>query len=85
MRVNHQLAIGNLIISDNASCQPLIDEMETHHYKEKGEDGTVEKTDDDALDALRYFIFSYFVPSETKELKKQRRRIGRNAQKHRKY
>jgi len=83
MRINHQLATGNLIISDQ--CKDIIDEMETHHYMENWEDWTVRKTDDDALDALRYFIFSYLVPSEKRNLRKKRKRVARNAQKHRKY
>jgi len=85
MRINAELKKGSLIISDSDACKPLIEEMEVHHYKETGEDWTVEKTDDDALDALRYFVFSYLVPSEKKNLKRQRRKIGKRAQKSRRY
>ena len=83
MKINQLLNLGRLIISDK--CKPLIEEFETHHYAEKWEDGNVKKENDDALDALRYFVFSYVGHSEKKWLKKQRRKIAKKAQRKRKY
>ena len=83
MKINQLLNLGKLMISDK--CKPLIEEFETHHYRETGEDGSVEKTDDDALDALRYFIFSYTEHSEIREHKKMRRRKAVKAQRKRRY
>lgn len=83
MKINQLLNLWKLIVSDK--CNPLIEEFETHHYAEKWDDGNVKKEDDDALDALRYFIFSYTEHSVKRELKKNRTRIARKAQKKRKY
>ncbi len=55
MKVNQLLHDGKLFIADH--LKHAIKEMETHYYKENGQDGAVEKTNDDFLDALRYFIF----------------------------
>ena len=60
MKVNQMLADGKLFIADH--LKPAIREMETHYYKENWVDGAVEKTADDFLDALRYFIFWYKAP-----------------------
>lgn len=47
----------------SANCENLIKELETHHFKEWWKkDGEVDKTMDDALDALRYWLFSYKPP-----------------------
>lgn len=73
MKINQLLALGKLFISDG--CVDIINEFETHHYAENGVDGSVNKESDDALDALRYFIFSYTEFSEKRELIKQRKRI----------
>lgn len=68
-KVNQLLADTKLFISDK--CKDLITEFEQHHYKEKTlKDWEVEKTQDDALDALRYFIFSYKV-KDTKQILKE--------------
>jgi len=83
MKINQMLALWKLIISDK--CEDLIEEFETHHYAEKWDDGAVKKEDDDALDALRYFIFSYTEHSIKRELKKNRKKIARKAQSKRKY
>ena len=77
MRVNRELHSWNLIISDK--CQDLIDEFQTHHYSDKWDDWTVNKENDDACDALRYFIFSYQVPSEKRDIDKRRKKILRKA------
>lgn len=55
-KINWLFDSSKLFISDN--CSSLIREIETHAYKWNwGED--VIKENDDALDALRYFIFWY--------------------------
>lgn len=79
LKINQLLSLWKLIISDK--CKDLIDEFQTHHYKEKGEDWTVEKEWDDNLDALRYFIFNYHSPSETQNLKKKRNKITKKVAK----
>lgn len=75
MKINQMLNLWEIIVSDK--CEPLIEEFETHHYTEKWTDGTVVKENDDALDALRYFIFNYRIKNELrknkKELKKKRK------------
>lgn len=73
MKINQMLSSGKLYISD--LCTDIINEFETHHYSETWADGTVNKKDDDALDALRYFIFSYSEFSEKREILKQRKRM----------
>lgn len=83
MKINQMLTLWKIIVSDK--CEKLIEEFETHHYLESWEDWAVKKTDDDALDALRYFIFSYTEHSEKKEQKKNRRKIARKAQRARRY
>lgn len=61
MKVNQLLYEDKLFIADH--LKELIEEFEQHHYKDWWtKDGEVEKTKDDALDALRYFIFSYKPP-----------------------
>ena len=60
MKVNEMLSNGKIFIADH--LKDAIKEMETHHYKENWLDGAVEKTNDDFLDALRYFIFAYKAP-----------------------
>lgn len=58
LKVNNLLFNRKIFISDR--CKNLISEFENHFYKEGGKrDGEVEKVNDDALDALRYLIFSY--------------------------
>ena len=57
MKVNQLLHDWKIYIADH--LKDIIKEFESHHYKPNG---TVEKTQDDALDALRYFIFSYKPP-----------------------
>jgi len=50
----------------NQACINLISELETYHYPESNSKGILnenpEKVDDDALDALRYFIMSHTPP-----------------------
>ena len=60
MKVNQLLADGKLFIADH--LKEAMREFEVHHYKENWVDGSVEKTNDDFLDALRYFIFGYKAP-----------------------
>lgn len=57
MKVNNLLYNGKLIVSNN--CKNLINEFEQHYYKDGAKDWEVIKVNDDLLDALRYFIFSY--------------------------
>lgn len=83
MKINQILNLGKLVISD--TCVNLINEFSTHHYAENWVDGSVKKEWDDALDALRYFIFSYTEYSEIRELKKKRKKIARKAQRSRRY
>lgn len=78
--MNQLLASGRIIVSDK--CVPLIDEFEVHHFKENG---AVEKTEDDALDALRYLITHHIAYSEEKQQKKNRRANAIKAQKKRRY
>jgi hypothetical protein len=61
-----------LVISEQ--CTPLINEFETHHFKWNWTD-QVEKSDDDALDSLRYFIFSYMRDVHLRDLSKRIRRL----------
>lgn len=57
MLVNQLFHDKKLFISDK--CKNLIRELESHYYKEGGnKDGEVIKLNDDALDAMRYMIFS---------------------------
>lgn len=81
MKLNQMFALGEITVSDR--CSPLITELETHHYKETWVDWAVEKTDDDALDALRYFIFNYRVKDELKEMKRKLRKKKRKTKKER--
>lgn len=67
-KVNWLLSDRKLFISDN--CKPLISEFENHHYKENWKDWEVEKTQDDALDALRYFIF-WYKPKKLEDIYKK--------------
>lgn len=61
IKVNRLLQDNKLYVS--TKCDALAREIELHSYKEWGKrDGEVEKINDDALDALRYFIFNYFKP-----------------------
>lgn len=60
MKVNQMLSDGKIFIADH--LKEAIREMETHYYKENWVDGAVEKTNDDFLDSLRYFIFGYKPP-----------------------
>lgn len=77
LKVNQMLWLGKLIISDK--CENVIREFQTYHYKGQWADGTVNKEWDDAMDALRYFIFSYTEYSEIKELKKTYKKRSRRA------
>jgi len=74
MKVNNLLFKRKIFVSDR--CKNIISEFSNHFYKEGGKrDGEVEKVNDDALDALRYLIFSYSSPKsktykESKYIKK---------------
>ena len=68
-KVNWLLSERKLFISNK--CIDLTKEFENHHYKEWWKDWEVEKTQDDALDALRYFIFWYKPHNVTDILKKE--------------
>lgn len=80
MKMNQLLSFGKIIISDK--CTPIIDEFEVHHFKENWD---VDKHEDDALDALRYFVTDFTAHSERRELERERRKIARKAQRRRKY
>ena len=83
MKINQLLALGKLYISE--SCPKLIEEFETHHFKETWVDGSVNKENDDWLDALRYFIFSYTEQNDLVEMRRKRKRAAVKAQKSRRY
>lgn len=76
-KINQMLGLGKLIISEK--CENLISEFQTFHYKEKWADWTVNKEWDDALDALRYFIFSYNEYSETSQMRRNLKKRSRKA------
>lgn len=86
-KINQLLANQEMIISDG--CKDLMTEFETHHYATKGVDGAVVKETDDALDALRYFIFKFkvqpFLKSEKKNLKRRKNRGNNRNRKPKKY
>lgn len=67
-KINWLLKDWFLIISDR--CKALIREFEIHAYKWNWSE-EVEKTNDDALDALRYFVFWYTKPSIKKDYRKR--------------
>ena len=69
MKVNQLLADNKIYIADH--LKELINEFEQHHYKEWAVDWEVDKTKDDALDALRYFIF-WFKPPKYKSKMEER-------------
>lgn len=60
LKLNNLLYNRKVFISDR--CKNLINEFENHYYKSWGRDWEVIKENDDALDALRYFIFNYKSP-----------------------
>lgn len=76
MLVNQLFYNNKLFISDR--CVNLIQELQTHYYKDGNKDGEVIKENDDLLDALRYCIFT--IAKEKKEKspleKKYERRYG---------
>jgi phage terminase large subunit len=61
-----------IVVSER--CTDLINEFETHHWMWNWTD-KVEKTDDDALDALRYFIFSYLWNITLRDMQKDIKRL----------
>lgn len=86
LKINQMCALGEIIVS--TKCEALMEEFETHHYAEKWQDWTVVKENDDALDALRYFIFNYRIKNELKRNKKdlnKKRRELRNWKKKERY
>ena len=81
MKVNNLLFHRKIFVSDR--CKNLISEFSNHFYKEGGKrDGEVEKVNDDALDALRYLIFSYSSPKS--KTKKESKYIKKYKETHRK-
>lgn len=60
LKLNNLLYNKKVFISDR--CKNLINEFENHYYKSWWRDWEVIKENDDALDALRYFIFNYKSP-----------------------
>jgi len=73
-KVNELFKNGMLYISEK--CMSLVKELSVHAYKWNWSEDVI-KLNDDALDALRYFIFWYKPHSETKELKKKYKRMNR--------
>ena len=73
-KINWLFKREKLIISDR--CMFLVKELETHAYKWNGSEDVV-KLNDDALDALRYFIFSYKPNDEIKVQKRKLKRINK--------
>jgi len=75
-KINQLLKDGSIYISDR--CIDLSNEFNTHRFLDNGKDDVV-KEDDDALDALRYFIFLYSKNNPKRKLKKARDKLsGKN-------
>jgi hypothetical protein len=74
-KLNQLLANQKILIADHLT--DAIKEFEVHHYKEWGKkDAEVEKTEDDFLDRIRYFIFSYKPPKYKTLNERQLKKIG---------
>jgi len=73
-KINELFKNAMLMISDR--CMDLIKELEVHAYKWNGSEEVI-KTNDDALDALRYFIFSYKPQRESVKLKRRLKKINK--------
>jgi len=71
-KINELFNNDMLIISDR--CKSLVKELEIHAYKWNGSEDVI-KTDDDALDALRYFIFWYKPESSVKKYKRRLKKL----------
>ena len=71
-KINELLKNNMILIS--TKCKDLVKELETHAYKWDWSENVI-KTDDDACDALRYFIFSYSPKSEKRILKKKLKQL----------
>ena len=71
-KINWLFKSNKLIISDR--CMDIVKELEVHAYKWNWSEDVV-KLDDDALDALRYFIFGYKPHNELRKQKKTLRRM----------
>jgi hypothetical protein len=73
-KINELFKNNMLIVSDK--CMSLVKELEIHAYKWNGSEDVI-KTDDDALDALRYFIFSYKPEKAVTKYKRKLRRLSK--------
>lgn len=71
-KINELFKNSMILISNK--CKDLVKELETHAYKWDWSENVI-KTDDDACDALRYFIFSYNPHSEKRILNKKLRQL----------
>lgn len=82
LKVNQLLHDGKIFIADH--LKDAIKEFEVHHYKDGGtKDAEVDKTNDDFLDALRYFIFNYKPPKYKNSVESSfERRYGKKYSKH---
>lgn len=73
-KINELFEKWELIISDK--CMKLVQELEVHAYKGNGTEDVI-KENDDAIDALRYFIFSQKKQDNTNNYKKQIKKINK--------
>jgi len=71
-KINELFKNWMLLISNK--CMDLVKELETHAYKWNGSEDVV-KTNDDALDAMRYFIFWYKPQRESAKLKRRLKKL----------
>ena len=71
-KINELFKNTMLIVSDR--CMNLVKELEVHAYKWNWSEEVI-KTNDDALDALRYFIFSYKPQRESAKLKRRLKKL----------
>jgi hypothetical protein len=74
MKVNQLFNNNKIYIADHLT--DIVKEFENHYYKEWGKkDWETDKINDDALDALRYFIFNYKVPTYISKTEQRYRKI----------
>ena len=73
-KINELFKNDMLLVSDR--CMSLIKELEVHAYKGNGSEEVV-KTNDDALDALRYFIFWYKPEKAVATYKRRIRKLNK--------
>jgi len=72
-KINSLLKDWMVYVSDR--CIDLVNEFNTHRFLDNWKDDVV-KEDDDALDALRYFIFLYSKNNPERSLKKAKNKLS---------